>query len=116
MSSCNIYDTPMLSSPQLIKVFTKPFKDPTLYHRTIGTQQYVTLTRQFAVNCLCQFMHAPNIDHWKVVKCLLYYLKAISTIALVFIVTMTLTYTATLIVTRLVALIINDQLLALALL
>jgi len=43
----------------------------------MGTLQYVTMTRlelAFAVNYVCQYMHAPQEHHWKAVKHILKYL------------------------------------------
>jgi histone deacetylase 1/2 len=40
--------------------------------------QYLTFTRPdicFAVNRVCQYMHAPTDSHWVAVKCILCYLK-----------------------------------------
>jgi histone deacetylase 1/2 len=52
--------------------------DPTEYHQVIGALQYCTLTRpdiSYAVNQLCQFMHAPREPHWIATKRVLRYLK-----------------------------------------
>jgi hypothetical protein len=54
-----------------------PLVDPTHYHATLGSLQYLSLTRLdvcFAVNKLSQFMHQPIDVHWKLVKRLLRYL------------------------------------------
>jgi hypothetical protein len=45
----------------------------------VGALQYLTFTRPdicFAVNRVCQFMHAPTDSHWAPVKRILRYLKA----------------------------------------
>ncbi|GJZ73000.1 putative RNA-directed DNA polymerase [Tanacetum coccineum] len=45
--------------------------------RVVGSLQYVTLSRPdivFAVNKVCQFMHAPTENHWSAVKRILHYL------------------------------------------
>ncbi|XP_042953551.1 uncharacterized mitochondrial protein AtMg00810-like [Carya illinoinensis] len=42
------------------------FDDPTLYQSTVGSLQYLSLTRTdvaFVVNKICQFMHAPKLPH-----------------------------------------------------
>ena len=44
----------------------------------MGALQYLTFTRPnicFAVNRVCQFMHAPTDSHWAAVKCILRYLN-----------------------------------------
>lgn len=55
-----------------------PFRDPKLYRQTVGSLQYATITRPditFAVNRVCQFMHAPTTLHWQAVKRILRYLN-----------------------------------------
>lgn len=50
--------------------------DATRYRSVVGTLQYLTLTRpdiSFAVNKVCQFLHAPTTSHWNVVKRILWY-------------------------------------------
>ena len=52
--------------------------DPIEYRSTVGTLQYLSLTRpdiSFAVNKVCQFMHRPTNIHWQAVKRILHYLK-----------------------------------------
>jgi hypothetical protein len=54
------------------------FEDPTLYRSIVGGLQYLSFTRPdiaFSVNRGCPFMHKPLLPHWKVVKCILQYLK-----------------------------------------
>ena len=54
------------------------FHDVTLYRRTVGALQYLTLTRldiSFVVNKVCQFMSSPSNTHWFAVKRILCYLK-----------------------------------------
>lgn len=62
-----------------------PLLDPTMYHQTIGTLQYATLSCPdiaFAVNHVCQFMHAPTKNHWYAIKHILHYLKGTSSLGL----------------------------------
>ncbi|KAM1315704.1 hypothetical protein ACFX2F_019436 [Malus domestica] len=52
--------------------------DPTLYRSTVGALQYLTWTRPdlaFAVNQVCQHMHALRTIHLQAVKRILRYLK-----------------------------------------
>lgn len=54
------------------------FSDPTLYQSLVGALQYLTFTRpdlSYAVNQVSQFLQAPTIDHYNVVKCILRYVK-----------------------------------------
>ncbi|CAM8882543.1 unnamed protein product [Rhodiola kirilowii] len=54
------------------------FSDPKLYRQIVGSLQYATITRPeiaYAVNCVCQYMHAPTSLHWQAVKRILRYLK-----------------------------------------
>jgi hypothetical protein len=44
----------------------------------MGALQYLTFTHPniwFAVNRVCEFMHAPTDSHWAAVKCILRYLR-----------------------------------------
>ena len=56
----------------------KPLSDPTQYRATVGSLQYLSLTRpdiSFAVNKMSQFMHKPTDEHWNGVKRILRYLS-----------------------------------------
>nr|GEX38445.1 hypothetical protein [Tanacetum cinerariifolium] len=47
------------------------------YQQVVGSLQYVTLSRHdiaFAVNKVCQYMHAPTENHWYPLKWFLRYL------------------------------------------
>jgi histone deacetylase 1/2 len=53
--------------------------DATRYRSVVGGLQYLTLTRpdiSFAVNKVCQYLHAPPCSQWSTVKCILYYVHA----------------------------------------
>ncbi|KAK1642790.1 hypothetical protein QYE76_060595 [Lolium multiflorum] len=52
--------------------------DATHYRSIVGGLQYLTLTRpdiSFAVNKVCQFLHAPRDPHWTAVKRILRFVK-----------------------------------------
>jgi histone deacetylase 1/2 len=70
--------SPMVSSLKLSKTGGTSVQDPTLYRSIVGALQYITITRpelSYAVNKVCQFMAAPQEDHWQAVKRILRYLK-----------------------------------------
>jgi hypothetical protein len=70
--------SPMSSSTVLSAFIGDPMEDPSLYRSTVGSLQYLSLTRPdlgFAVNRVCQFMHRPTTLHWQAVKRILRYLK-----------------------------------------
>jgi hypothetical protein len=57
---------------------SSPFENPVKYRQVVGALQYATLSRPditYAVNKVCQFMHAPTDNHWSTVKRILRYLK-----------------------------------------
>ena len=61
------------------------FSDATRFRQIMGALQNLTFTRPdicFAVNRVCQFMHAPTNSHWAVVKRILRYLKGTTTYGL----------------------------------
>jgi hypothetical protein len=61
------------------------FSDPTRFHQIMGALQYPTFTRPdicFAINRVCQFMHAPTDSHWAVVKRILHYFQVKATYGL----------------------------------
>lgn len=69
---------PMSSSSSLSAFDGDSMEDPLLYRSTVGSLQYLSLTRPdlaFAVNRMCQFMHKPSKLHWQAVKRILRYLK-----------------------------------------
>lgn len=69
--------TPMSSSQSLTLLSGDALPDPSEYHATVGSLQYLGLTRPdiaFAVNRFSQFMHKPTIVHWEAVKRVLRYL------------------------------------------
>jgi len=85
MTSCKPVDTPLSASSKLTLIPGTLYSDPTRYRQIIGALQYLTFTRPdicYAVNKVCQFMHAPTEDHWSAVKRILRYLQATATYGL----------------------------------
>ena len=77
LSSCNPMSSPMVASSSLSLDDSDVFSDPSKYRQVVGALQYVTLSRPdiaFAVNKVCQYMHAPTENHWSAVKRILRYL------------------------------------------
>lgn len=69
--------TPMSSSQVLTLSSGDLLPDPTQYRVTVGSLQYLCLTRPdiaFVVNRLSQYMHQPRTLHWEAVKRVLRYL------------------------------------------
>ena len=84
MTSYKLVDTPISTSK--VTILLDPlFSDPTQFPQIMGVLQYLTFTRPdicFAVNRVCQFMHAPTDSHWGVVKRILFYLRGTTTYGL----------------------------------
>jgi len=77
MASCKPVDTPLSTSSKLGIVPGTLHSDPTRYRQIVGALQYLTFTRPdicYAINKVCQFMHASTDDHWAAVKRILRYL------------------------------------------
>jgi histone deacetylase 1/2 len=73
-----IIDTPLSSFMKLIIADGGKLgsEDSTCYRSLVGALQYLTLTWldiSFAVNTVCQFLHAPTMVHWSAVKRILRY-------------------------------------------
>ncbi|KAM1069382.1 hypothetical protein TB2_001232 [Malus domestica] len=71
--------TPISSGQKLSAHVGEPYDKPDVYRSVVGALQYLTITRpdlSYAVNQVCQFMHAPKNTHWMAVKRILRYLKA----------------------------------------
>lgn len=79
MSNCKPINTPLSSVDKLSATEGDPLgpEDSTNYRSVVGALQYLTLTRpdiSFAVNKVCQFLHAPTTIHWTAVKRILRYI------------------------------------------
>ena len=77
---CKAIDTPLSSTKKLSAVEGDALgpDDSTKYRSLVGALKYLTLTRpdiSFAVNKVCQFLHAPTTVHWSAVKRILRYIR-----------------------------------------
>ncbi|CAL9227254.1 unnamed protein product [Arabidopsis halleri] len=76
MTNCNPMPTPL---PQhLENLNSEPFSEPTYFRSLAGKLQYLTITRpdiQYAVNFICQRMHAPTTSDFGLLKRILRYVK-----------------------------------------
>ncbi|KAG8501579.1 hypothetical protein CXB51_003840 [Gossypium anomalum] len=87
MANARSVHTPMITSSQLSKDEGEPLADPTEYRSIAGALQYIVLTRPniaYAVNRVCQFMHAPTTLHMVALKHILRYLSGTLSHGLVF--------------------------------
>jgi histone deacetylase 1/2 len=80
MTQCKPFSSPLSTSEKLSLYEGTALgpKDATNYRSVVGALQHLTLTRpdiSFAVNKVCQFLHAPTTVHWAAVKMILRYLK-----------------------------------------
>jgi hypothetical protein len=80
MMDCKPVSTPLSTSEKLslYKGTLLGPEDATKYRSIVGTLQYLTLTRpniSFAINKVCQYLHAPTTDHLTAVKRILRYIK-----------------------------------------
>ena len=80
MQGCKPSPTPLSSVEKLslVEGVILNQEDGTKYRSLVGALQYMTLTRtdiSFAVNKVCQFLHAPTSAHWTAAKHILRYVK-----------------------------------------
>ncbi|XP_019197161.1 PREDICTED: uncharacterized protein LOC109191028 [Ipomoea nil] len=70
MVNCKPVATPV-SLTKLVDSPMVPYADPTHYRSLAGALQYLMVTRpdlSYAVNRLCQHMHAPTTTNWAALK------------------------------------------------
>jgi hypothetical protein len=84
MVKCTPVSTPMSSSDKLSATDGTLLStdDSTRYRSIVGGLHYLTMTRpdlSFAVNKVCQYLHAPRCTHLSAVKRILRYVKAMLT-------------------------------------
>lgn len=85
MHTCKPASTPLVAGSHLSAYSGELIMDITLYLSMVGGLQYLTLTRPdiaFAVNQVCQFMHAPRTSHLQAVKRILRFVKGILSLGL----------------------------------
>jgi histone deacetylase 1/2 len=78
MLQCQSVSTPMTSTEKLTAIdgTLLSSEDATQYRHIVGGLQYLLHTRpdlSFAVNKVCQYLHAPHSSHWSAVKRILCY-------------------------------------------
>lgn len=77
MVDCKPISTPFLVGSHLTDSGTS-YSDATQFRSLAGALQYLTLTRldlSYSVSSICQYMHAPTVDHFSALKRILRYLK-----------------------------------------
>jgi hypothetical protein len=89
LQGCKPSPTPISSSGKLSLLEGDPLNsdDGTKYRSLVGGLQYLTLTRtdiSFAVNKVCQFLHAPTTVHLTAAKRILRYVKNTLSVGLTF--------------------------------
>ncbi|XP_048611513.1 uncharacterized mitochondrial protein AtMg00810-like [Brassica napus] len=78
MSDCAPMPTPLPMQLDKVTGHDQLFSEPTYFRSLAGKLQYLTLTRpdiQFAVNYVCQKMHAPTVADFSNLKRIIRYLK-----------------------------------------
>ena len=85
MSDCSSMPTPLPLQLNKVQDQGVPFSNPTYFRSLAGKLQYLTLTRpniQFAVNYVCQKMHAPTVSDFTLLKRILRYVKGTLTMGI----------------------------------
>ncbi|XP_071681187.1 uncharacterized protein [Lolium perenne] len=87
MLKCKMSPTPMSSTDTLSTTdgVLLSSEDATEYRSIVGGLQYLTITRpdlSYAVNRVCQYLHAPTDVHWSAVKRILRYVSHTSSFGL----------------------------------
>jgi histone deacetylase 1/2 len=90
MLNCTSMPTPLSSSEKITAQQGAPLgpDDSTKYRSLVGALQYLTLTRldiSYAVNKVCQYLHAPCTIHYTAAKWILRYFKPTMTVGLTFV-------------------------------
>jgi hypothetical protein len=80
MLKCKTTTTPMSTTDKITAVDGELLSstDATEYRSIVGGLQYLTITRpdiSYAINRVCQYLHAPRDTHWSAVKCILRYIR-----------------------------------------
>jgi histone deacetylase 1/2 len=80
MDKAKPVETPMATAEKLSITDGEALgsEDATRFRSLVGALQYLTLRRpdiSYAVNKVCQFLHAPTSVHWSVVKRILRYVR-----------------------------------------
>ncbi|XP_071676645.1 uncharacterized protein [Lolium perenne] len=80
MLKCNPAPTPMIPTDKLSAAdgTLLAADEATRYRSIVGGLQYLLITRpdlSFAVNRVCQFLHAPRCSHWTAVKRILRFVR-----------------------------------------
>lgn len=78
MTECKPSPSPASVKPAMLDP-DPIMSEPHWYRITVGSLQYLTLTRPeitFVVNYACQHMHAPHQSHFVAVKRILRYIKS----------------------------------------
>jgi hypothetical protein len=80
MSSCKPTSTPLVTDQKISAHVGEPLgaEDGTRYRSVVGALQYLTITRldlAYAVNKVCQYLHALTTKHWTSVKRILRFIK-----------------------------------------